>query len=152
MTTQHAPLPAEKLTALRATTYAVSTPRALPLKVGGTCPELTQLLRKRYVVTAALITAHNPMGQKSVSPAKNKKANAALVARIEEMGFPWLPAVRRGLTTGEEGEAGLFVFGIQGAQAEELMVEFEQTAILWFSAGGTAELMLHPQMRRGMPA
>jgi hypothetical protein len=141
------PLSEELRAAHRGAHYHVATPRSMPLRYEVHSTDLTQLMRKRFVQSAALITAHNPAG-KQQAVAKNKKANAALQARIDALGLPWLPGHRKALKEGAPDEDGYFVLGISGGQLEALMVEFDQEVTLWCPASGTPVLMLHPLARR----
>ena len=141
------PLSDEQRAAHRGAHYHAATPRSMPLHVYEHSTELTQQMRKRFVQTAALMTAHNPAG-KAQTPAKNKKANAALLARIEARGLSWLPGHRKSFKEGDPDEEGYLVFGITGGQLEALMEEFDQEVALWCPASGTPVLMLHPRARR----
>ena len=135
----------------RGASYHAATPKAMPLKVDVHSTDLVQLMRKRFAQTAALITGHNPASKKQ-TPAKNKKANAALQARIEALSLGWLPGHRKAFKDGDPVEDGFLVFGITGGQLEALMVEFDQEVALWCPSSGTPVLMLHPLARRNYSA
>jgi hypothetical protein len=145
------PLSETQRAAHRGAYYHAATPRSMPLRVDVHSTDLTQLMRKRFVQTAALLTAHNPAGKKQ-APAKNKNANAALLARIEALGLAWLPGHRKAFKEGDPDEEGYLVFDISGGQLEALMVEFDQEVALWCPASGTPVLMLHPRARRNYSA
>jgi hypothetical protein len=145
------PLTEPQRAAHRGAHYHAATPRSMPLRVDVHSTDLTQLMRKRFVQTAALLTAHNPAGKKQ-TPAKNKKANAALLARIEALGLGWLPGHRKAFKDGDPDEEGYLVFDISGGQLEALMVEFDQEVALWCPSSGTPVLMLHPRARRNYSA
>lgn len=145
------PLSESQRAAHRGAHYHAATPRSMPLRVDVHSTDLAQLMRKRFVQTAALLTAHNPAGKKQ-APAKNKKANAALLARIEAMGLAWLPGYRKAFKEGDPDEDGYLVFDISGGQLETLMVEFDQEVALWCPSNGTPVLMLHPRARRNYSA
>ena len=130
----------------RATPYSAQVPRSLQLRVDVHSTELTQLLRKHNVRTGALLTAHDPGGRRQSAP-RNQKASALLRARIEALQLPFFPGQRKPEHC-EQPQDGFLVLGITGGQAEALMVEFEQDALLWTPACGTPVLMLHPAARR----
>lgn len=140
----------EQRAAARAARYVARLPRALTLQVYSHSTELLQLLRKRAVSHAALITAHNP-GGKRVSAARNAKAHVALGAQLEALGFASLPGHRESVDGGPI-EEGYLVLGIGAGPLEALMVQFEQEAALWCPASGDPVLMLHPQARRNFTA
>lgn len=145
------PLSESQRAAHRGAYYHAATPRSMPLRVDMHSTDLTRLMRKRFVQTAALLTAHNPASKKQ-APAKNKKANAALLARIEALGLAWLPGHRKAFKEGDPDEDGYLVFDISGGQLEALMVEFDQEVALWCPSSGTPVLMLHPRARRNYSA
>jgi len=151
MTSSIIVLSEELRAAHRGASYHATTPKAMPLKVDVHSTDLVQLMRKRFAQTAALITAHNPASKKQ-TPAKNKKANAALQGRIEALGLGWLPGHRKAFKDGDPVEDGFLVFGITGGQLEALMVEFDQEVALWCPSTGTPVLMLHPLARRNYSA
>jgi len=145
------PLSELQRAAHRGAYYHAATPRSMPLRVDVHSTDLTQLMRKRFVQTAALLTAHNPAGKKQ-TPAKNKKSNAALLVRIEALGLSWLPGHRKAFKDGDPDEDGYLVFDISGGQLEALMEEFDQEVALWCPSSGTPVLMLHPRARRNYSA
>lgn len=151
MTSSIIVLSEELRAAHRGASYHAATPKAMPLKVDVHSTDLVQLMRKRFVQTAALITAHNPASKKQ-TPAKNKKANVALQARIDALSLGWLPGHRKAFKEGDPIEEGFLVFGITGGQLEALMVEFDQEVTLWCPSSGTPVLMLHPLARRNYSA
>lgn len=150
MTNHILPLTLSQRAAHRAARYVARTPRALPLQVGTHSTDLAQLLRKRSVSHAALLTAHNPRGKRA-PPAVNAKAHAALGKQLEALGYTTLPGHRDALDGGLP-EEGYLVLNINAGPLEELMTQFDQEVALWCPVTGDPVLMLHPQARRNFYA
>lgn len=144
------PLSLPQRAAHRAARHVVRIPRALPLQVYTHSTELCQLLRKRAVLHAVVVTAHNPRGKRT-SPGANAKAHTALGARLEALGYATLPGHREALDGGLI-EEGYLVLNISAGPLEELMDEFGQEVALWCPVTGDPVLMLHPQARRNFTA
>lgn len=144
------PLSLAQRAAHRAARYVARVPRTLPLHVYTHSTDLAQLLRKRAVNHAALLTAHNPRGKRA-SVAANAKAHAALGARLESLGYATLPGHRDALDGGP-AEEGYLVLNLSAGPLEELMTQFDQEAALWCPLTGDPVLMLHPQARRNFYA
>jgi hypothetical protein len=142
-----AELSAAQCASFRVTSYTVSTPRLLRLQAGVRNSDLIQLLRAHNALTAAVVTAYNPFGRK-VAITQNKTRHAKLAATIKKLKLACLPAERKPQDNGTDAEAGYLIFNITGAQAEALLIEFDQQALLWCNQSGAPELMLHPLVRR----
>lgn len=93
------------------------------------------------------MTACNPFGKK-LSAAQNKTRHAALAAAIKKLKLAFLPAERRTQDNADAFDAAYLVLNITGAQAEALLMEFDQHALLWCNQSGPPELMLHPLVRQ----
>jgi len=143
-------LSAQQRNGFRGTTYTVHLPRRLKLQAGIRNSELAQLLRTQGAATAAVITACNPAG--SPLPAtKNKARHAALATAIKQLKLRCLPAERQAGNDGDASDEAFFILNISGAQAEALLMEFDQHALLWCNQFGPPELMLHPLVRQRGP-
>ena len=140
----NAELSAQQRALCRATMFTVYAPRRLRLQAGIRNSDLSQLLKTHNALTAVIVTASNPAGQK-LPLAKNKARHAALAAAIKKLKLATLPAEREGIT--DASDEAYLVLNISGAQAEALLTEFDQHALLWCNQSSAPELMLHPMMR-----
>lgn len=140
----YAELSAQQRAVCRATMFTVHAPRRLRLQAGIRNSDLTQLLKTHNALTAVVVTAYNPAGQK-LPATKNKARHAALATAIKRLKLATLPAEREG--TDDASDEAYLVFNISGAQAEGLLTEFDQHALLWCNQSSAPELMLHPLMR-----
>jgi hypothetical protein len=131
----------------RAIPFTVRSSRLLKLQAGVRSPELVQLLKTHHSLTAAVVTASNPLGRK-MSAAQNKARHTALAAAIKKLKLASLPAERKDQDDADIAEAAYFVLNISGAQAEALLTEFDQHMLLWCNQSGPPELMLHPLARK----
>lgn len=143
----HAELSAQQRAACRAALFTVHSPRRLNLQAGTRNYELTQLLKAHNAATAAVVTAYNPAGQK-LPATKNRARHAALSAAIKKLKLAALPAERRSDGKEDPSDEAFLVLNISGAQAEALLTEFDQQALLWCNQSGAPELMVHPLMRQ----
>lgn len=139
------PLSLSQRAAHRGARYVARIPRHIPLQMNIHSSDLAQLLRKRAVNHAALLTAHNPRGKRA-SAGANAKAHKALGAQLEALGYATLPGHRDAIDGGA-AEDGYLVFNISAGPLEGLMVQFEQEVALWCPVSGDPVLMLHPQAR-----
>ena len=137
-------LSAQQRAMCRTTMFTVHAPRRLRLQAGIRNSELTHLLKTHNALTAVVVTAYNPAGQK-LPGTKNKARHVALAATIKRLKLATLPAEREG--SNDASDEAYLVFNISGAQAEGLLTEFDQHALLWCNQSSAPELMLHPLMR-----
>jgi hypothetical protein len=146
-----AQLSAAQRESCRATSFTIRSSRLLRVQAGLRNPELARLLKMHNASTAALVAAYNPSGR--VAAAKhNKTCDAALAAAIKTLKLTALPAQRHALGNGDASDPAYFVLNISGAQAEELLIQFDQHALLWCNQSGEPpELMLHPLVRQREP-
>lgn len=142
---EHAVLSAQQRALCRATTFTIHAPRRLRLQAGIRNSDLSQLLKTHNALTAVVVTAYNPAGQK-LPPMKNKARHAALTTAIRKLKLATLPAEREG--ENDVSDEAYLVLNISGSQAEALLTEFDQHALLWCSQSSAPELMLHPQTRQ----
>lgn len=146
-----ATLSVQQRAAYRVMFYTVNLPRRLKLQAGIRNSELTQLLKNHGAATAAIITACNPAGF-ALPSSKNKARHAALGTAIKQLKLKALPAERKAESNAEDADDAYLVLDISGAQAEALLTEFDQHALLWCNQSSPPELMLHPSVRqRGRP-
>jgi hypothetical protein len=143
----HAELSSTQRASCRATSFTVRSPRLLKLQAGVRNADLAQLLKTHNALTAAVVTACNPASRK-LPATQNKTRHAALAAAIKKLKLSSLPAERRTQDNGETFDAAYLVLNISGAQAEALLTEFDQHALLWCNQSSPPELMLHPMVRR----
>lgn len=130
----------------RTLAYAVRAPRLLKLKPGVRCPELVHLLKAHNTTTAVIISTVNPSGV--AATARGAKARQkALTAAIQRLRLECVPAEQLPMSEEDVPSPAYLVFDINGAQAEALLVEFDQHALLWCNQAGPPELMLHPALR-----
>ena len=141
-----APLSPAQRAACRSATYLVGTSRPFRLQAGQRSAELATLLRQSGSATGAMFIAANPFGRKP-SAKELKALMAGMHTAVKALGLSTTPAQRDSGKSEVPGDAGLLVAGASCAQAEALMVQFGQPALLWCSATGTVELMLHPNTR-----
>ncbi|MEC4720782.1 DUF3293 domain-containing protein [Noviherbaspirillum sp. CPCC 100848] len=145
-----ATLSARQRAAYRVMFYSINLPRRLKLQAGIRNSELAQLLKTHGAATAAIVSACNPAG--CLLPAsKNKARHAALATAIKQLKLKALPAERKAESSADTAEDAYLVLDISGAQAESLLTEFDQHALLWCNQSGPPELMLHPLVRQKGP-
>ncbi|TFV98581.1 DUF3293 domain-containing protein [Oxalobacteraceae bacterium OM1] len=144
--TDRAELDAQRA-ACRTVSFTVRAPRLLRLQPGVRSPELVHLLKARSAPTAVLVCAAQAPGSRP-SAARNKSLHKALAAAIQQLRLESFPAERHATQDEDASDPAYLVFGISGAQAEALLVEFGQDALLWCNQAGPPELMLHPSLRR----
>lgn len=142
-----AELSAAQRASCRATTFTIPSSRSLKLQAGVRNPDLARLLKTHNATTAAIVTAHNP-GWRKLPVAQNKTRHAALAAAIKKLKLESLPAERHAYPGSESTEAAYLVLNISGAQAEALLTDFHQHALLWCNQSSPPELMLHPLLRK----
>lgn len=142
-----ATLSAQQRNAFRVTSYTVRLPRRLKLQAGIRNSELAQLLRTQGAATAAVITSCNPAGC-PLPATKNKARHAALATAIKELKLKSLPAECQAGDNDDDSDEAFLILNISGAQAEALLMEFDQYTLLWCNQSSPPELMLHPLVRQ----
>lgn len=130
----------------RALSFAVRAPRLLRLKPGVRSPELVHLLKAHNTTTAVIIGTTDPSAPVAARGAKARQK--ALATAIQQLRLECIPAEQAFMSDEEAAFPAYLVFGISGAQAEALLVEFGQMALLWCNQVGPPELMLHPALRQ----
>lgn len=128
------------LAAYAATEYVIAVEPPVVARSDRQALAVDALLAARGVACAAVVTAWNPYSRLTLAP-ENARAQASLIAAVEEMGLPWLPVEGRG-DDGWPPEASLCVLGISRDAAEALGCRFGQNAILWLEARRPARLLV----------
>jgi hypothetical protein len=147
---RRAQLSAAQRASCRAMSFTIRSSRLLKVQAGLRNPELARLLKMHNASTAAVVTACNPLGRKAPAT-QNKTCDAALAAAIKKLKLAALPAQRRASDNGDASDPAYLVLNISGAQAEALLIQFDQHALLWCNQSGAPELMLHPLVRQREP-
>lgn len=121
--------------------YVVALPGGgeAAMRLGRSCPPLSDIMVARGVATACFLTAWNPRSQPR-SEAENQADQARLKARIEALGLSWLDAEGRDPDGGWDAEPSLVALGLGFQKACDLGDEFGQNAVLF--AGPDAAMRL----------
>jgi hypothetical protein len=122
------------------TNYGVDGRQDWTLRVGQPCPALTAYLADRGLAGAVYLTGWNPRGWR-VSAGANAAAQARLAARVAALGLAAFPGWGRGTVGNWPPERSLLVPGLSCADGRALARDFAQRAILWFPAGGVAQIV-----------
>ena len=85
-----------------------------------------------------MLTAHNP-GSERLTDAENAERHAALCARLDDLGHPWLPALGTS-PAGDWSEESVAVPGLGRETALALGRQFGQAAVFEVT---TEELRVH---------
>ncbi|MFK5913814.1 MAG: DUF3293 domain-containing protein [Woeseiaceae bacterium] len=83
--------------------------------------------------TAALLTAWNPRSQ-LLSSKENAKRNGLLHFYLKQQGYTVFKALGQGSDDNWPAEESYFIIGITKEEAEQLAVEYQQNAFVWFEA------------------
>jgi hypothetical protein len=130
--------------AYRATDYVLfdSAAADITLNIGRRSAAFDEVLARRGVETAVIVTAYNP--RSIVLPeAENRDRHAALVAMIEAKGYAHALGEGRDPTGDWKAELECVVFGISVQQGIALARAFEQNAIV-FIARGDVPMLVYP--------
>jgi len=126
--------------AYRATRYRAETPVGMiEIRVGASCPELTQLLEARGHVRWCYITAWNP-GSERPGLLENERRNVALRIDLEEAGYDVFDGCGIGDDPAWESEKSFLALGVTVEHGVELARRYGQYAILVGELGGAASL------------
>ncbi|MFT4198095.1 MAG: DUF3293 domain-containing protein [Pseudoxanthomonas sp.] len=112
----------------------------------------TAIERQLQASSYLFVTAWNPHGRPAEDE-HNREAGEALQARLQELGWPHLPALGCD-SRGGAVEHGWLVLGTSPEQAEALGREFLQAGILHWRAGEPVHLRMlrpAPQDARDLP-
>ncbi|CDY79180.1 hypothetical protein BGLT_01874 [Caballeronia glathei] len=135
----------ETLAAYRAARYRVFTDPPVDMRIGETSPAIARLLARHGVETAVFVTAFNPFSHPS-SDADNAARQQALAVRLEGLSLATIPGAGLDPLGAWPGEASLLALGADSDVATQLMVEFEQNAVVFVDREGRPELLFHPSL------
>ena len=111
------------------------------INVGSKCSGLNKLYDKYGVSEAAVLTAYNPMSQKT-SDHDNKRNNQQLELILKDQKLPFIRA--EGICPDNKwpGEESFLVLGMKLNAAKELGKKFNQNAIVWSDQSAISQLIL----------
>ena len=140
----HPPRPSDALrAAYAATDFVVLDARHIHLEIGKPTPEaLLQRMQATQVVTAAIVTAWNPFSQ-PLAEVENRLRQKQLQHDLRDRGLDTLPAEGRDRQGQWPVEASLLAFGLTREDARELLVRYQQHALVWITEDQPVELMFH---------
>ena len=120
--------------AFLAITYRVETPEAIfDLRLGLPNPAFDTLLRQQGAASWGIVTACNPGGR--LTPEENETRQAALLDRLNALGWCRFPASNHADFGKWPVEPGFCVLGVSEEALCQLAVEFAQAAIVFGQAG-----------------
>jgi hypothetical protein len=123
------------------TDYRLSPPHELTLRIGQTNGALASLLHNQNVLSAAYVTAWNPLSQVS-DIETNEAANERLCATIAELGLVALPGNGIDPDGAWPGEESFLILGASLEQAEALARLYRQHAFVWVDRTAIPVLVL----------
>lgn len=132
---------AETLMAYRGARYRVLAVPEFSLVQDQRDAALAALMADCHQVTAALVTAFNPLGvQRSLQ--ENLSADAALQLVLLKQGLPLFPTIASDPAGTWPDEPGWLVLGLSHEHAMDIGRQFNQNAILWAEADAVPGLQL----------
>ncbi len=102
---------------------------------------MAELMQTAAAVGGAFITAENPFSQ-SLTASENKVRQDRLRQDLAALGAAVIDGAGQGDDPSWPAEASYAAIGISRDQACELGLNYQQNAIVWIDATGTAELLL----------
>lgn len=111
------------------------------LRVDQFSPALDSLMQRGGCVSAAFITAWNPLGVE-ISGAANEALQAQMLRDLDVAGFPSIEGFGSDPTSRWPGEASRLVLGMSRRQACESGQRQQQNAVLWSGADAVPRLLL----------
>ena len=142
----HAPrLPNELRAAYRATDYIVSADVDIHLEVSSPLPdELLKLMAANQVSTAAFVTAWNPFSRPLPDPI-NRLRQRQLLHDLSHRGLRSIAAEGRDRAGEWPPEASVLALGLSRQAADELLVRYQQHALVWCTLDRPVRLLEHPR-------
>ena len=135
-------VPAELIEAYKRTQYLVRTKDgAIALRVGQPSKEMADLIHAAQAGGGAFITAENPFSQ-PLTADENKARQGCLREDLAGLGAVVIDGAGQGEDPAWPAEASYAAIGISRDQARELGIKYQQNAIVWIDAFGTAEVLL----------
>ena len=111
------------------------------LRIGEPSKQMAELKQTAAAVGGAFITAENPFSQ-SLTASENKVRQDRLRQDLAALGAAVIDGAGQGDDPSWPAEASYAAIGISPDQACELGLKYQQNAIVWIDATGTAELLL----------
>jgi hypothetical protein len=135
-------VPADMVEAYKRTQYLVqSEDGTIALRVGHQSKEMADLIQSAQAIGGAFITAENPFSR-ALSANENKARQDRLREDLIGLGAAVIAGAGQGEDPAWPAEASWAAIGISRDQARELGIKYQQNAIVWIDASGTAELIL----------
>ncbi len=113
----------------------------ITLSIGQPSKEMADLIHAAQAEGGAFITAENPFSQ-SLSAHENGVRQDHLREDLARLGAVIINGEGQGEDPSWPAEASYAAIGISRTQACELGIKYQQNAIVWINASGTAELIL----------
>jgi hypothetical protein len=113
--------------------------RYVRLRVGDPSPDVDTALSETGADSWAFVTASNPRSELS-TPTQNRQRHDALLRRVRDLGWPFVPGIGAGEVGDWPPEVSLLILGIPLFEAQDLGREFEQNAIVVGRRGEPARL------------
>lgn len=137
-------LVADLVSAYESTDFVVLSNSEHALRIWQSTPvEIAELLRSRNVESAAVVTAFNPFSVPLTTDV-NQVRQLILQTKLDDLGLQWIEAEGRDPLGHWPVEPSLLVFGPQPRELEEILVEFQQHAVVIVTLDEPALLVLHP--------
>ncbi|WP_250473633.1 DUF3293 domain-containing protein [Caballeronia sp. GAFFF1] len=139
-------IPDATLAAYRAAVYRIHGEPPIDMMIGAKNASVAALLARHGVASAVFVTAFNPFGCE-LSAEQNAARQRTLEAQIAQAG--WIALSGEGMDPNNvwSAEASLFVLGATLLDADELMLAYEQNAVVVVRGDGLPRLRLHPRYR-----
>lgn len=138
-------LPTELRTAYEATDYLVHADTEIHLQVGSPLPcDLLKLMTAGEVSTAALLTAWNPFSQALPDPI-NRLRQRQLLHDLSQRGIRSVAAEGRDRKGEWPAEPSVLALGLSRQAADELLVRYQQHALVWCTLDSPIQLLEHPR-------
>lgn len=124
-------IPHKLIAAYRAAIYVIYVDgEDIILKIDEANPDLSALMKKYGVTSAALITAFNPHSVLTTEE-ENMRNHNALIADIHALGLNSMAAESSDPSHVWSSEPGILILGISLADAESLADRYKQNAFVW---------------------
>lgn len=135
-------VPADLVEAYKRTQYLVhSEDGTFALRIGQQSKEMADLIQSEQAIGGAFITAENPFSR-ALSATENKARQDRLREDLIGLGVAVIEGAGQGEDPAWPAEASWAAIGISRDQARDLGIKYQQNAIVWIDASGTAELIL----------
>ncbi|MBU3545453.1 DUF3293 domain-containing protein [Polynucleobacter sp. MWH-Mekk-B1] len=130
--------------AYREAKFVVGTNNPITLFIGSSNKDLSKILEKHGVTTAAFITAHNPYSQ-PLDVDGNANVQSQLIKDVDSGGYIYINGY--GVDTADQWtrEESILILGITETEAEKLSDKYQQNAFVWI---GTKDAYASLRLRR----